>query len=143
MQGLLSVVALLATILAQASPAASPGAPTGPDWTAIEVQRCAVLPRGERGLRTQGIEIDFVNRAQVAATDITFSVVYRGTPATIPDHGTFAPGTVIKHTYLQQYANDTFQGATPEICRVRHVAFANGTVSNAPAHPSEPDVPSP
>jgi hypothetical protein len=137
MQNLVSIAAMT-TILAQASPMPMTSAPSGPDWSSVAVQKCTMLARGARGLVSQGIEIQFVNNARINVTGVTFGVVYHGKAAVIPDHGSFAPGSVIKHTFLQQYVGDTLTGTTPEVCRVRSVTFADGTVSNAPAQPSEP-----
>ncbi|HTJ28579.1 MAG TPA: hypothetical protein VMA36_20665 [Candidatus Limnocylindria bacterium] len=136
----LFAVGVITTILAQASPTPMSSAPSGPDWTSITVQKCALLPRGRRGLVSQGIEIQFVNNARVNVSQVTFNVVYHGKSAVIPDHGTFTPGTVIKHDFLDQYVGDTLTGATPEVCRVSSVTFADGTVSNAPAQPAEPSA---
>jgi hypothetical protein len=139
MQNLFSIAAIM-TILAQASPTPMAGAPSGANWTSIDVQKCTILPRAESGLVSQGIEIHFVNNARVTVNQVTFGVVYRGKSAVIPDHGSFAPGVLIKHVFLNRYVGDTLTGTTPEVCRVRTVTFANGTVSNAPAQPSEPNA---
>ena len=61
----------------------------------LDVQKCALLPRGERGMVSEGIEIQFVNNARVTVSQVTFAVVYHGKSAVIPDHGSFTPGTVI------------------------------------------------
>jgi hypothetical protein len=136
MQSLLAL-AVLATIIAQANPnpATSPGAAGGPDWTSVVVQKCTMLAKGYRGFAGRGIEITFVNNAKVSATQVTFHVSYHGQAATIPDRGSFTPGTVIKHDFLDQYVGTTLTSTTPEVCRVGSVTFADGTTSTAPAQP--------
>lgn len=93
------------------------------------------------GLQTGGIELVYVNRAAVAAKSITFGIVYRKQPGVVTDHGTFSPGTVIDHSFETVFYAQGFEGPTPEICRVRKVVFADGTVSTAPPLTAEPAVP--
>jgi hypothetical protein len=136
MQSLLSVAAI-ATLLAQASPAPAPapGAASGPSWSAIEVQKCAMVPRGGYARVNQGIEIDFTNNASVAATHVTFAVKYQGQSAAVPVSGTFGPGAAIKKTLLNQFVGVRLTSLTPDVCRVQVVTFADGTTSTAPAQP--------
>lgn len=108
------------------------------DWTAVHLQKCTVLTRGRAGLETGGINIAYTNLANVAVKQVTFSVVYRGQPVLVRDNGTFSQGVMIAHTFSNVLFGDSYGGPTPEICRVRKVVFANGTVSQAPPLQQEP-----
>ena len=139
MQSLLSFVAL-ATMLAQAS-SAQPTAGAQPSWTAIHLQSCTILTRGQIGLETGGIQLQYVNESRSDVTAATFGVIYRGQPGVITDRGTFSPGAVVKHTFTDVFFGQHYQGPTPEVCRVRRIVFADGTVSTSPPLPPEPGIP--
>jgi hypothetical protein len=139
MQSLLSFAAL-ATIVAQAG-SPQPVAEGQPNWTAIHLQSCTILTRGAIGLETGGIQLQYVNRSRIDVTAVTFGVIYRGQPGVITDRGTFSTGAVIKHTFPNYFFGQNYQGPTPEICRVRRVVFADGTVSVSPPLPPEPGIP--
>lgn len=122
--------AIAATALAAATsaPAFAQPAPQAP----ISISSCAlsapVEAFNEGPLQViQGgsdIQIGFVNRAAVAATDVRFAVSTGRTVQMIDATGTFAGGTPIVQSFSPATAA---YGAENASCAVESVTFADGT----------------
>ena len=98
----------------------------------IEIQSCstvyAATPEQVYAMGTlapAGIEISYVNRAAVAAQDVTFRLGDGSDALLVVDHGNFAPGALIQHTF--------WTGSIPvDSCRVAAIRFVGGTAFDAP-----------
>ena len=109
------------------------------DWSAIQVHNCTITTVGPALVqKTEGIRIEYVNTAPTAAKEVTFIIVYRGQPIEVKDVGTFTQGVVINHKFQDLIEGFSYLGPTPEICQVRKVLFADGTVSERPRPPIAP-----
>lgn len=69
--------------------------------------------------------VSFVNTAAIAATDVDFKVVLNGETQTVRDHGTFAPGVTIDHTF-SQFAGAAYR-TSAATCNVVAVRYADGS----------------
>lgn len=107
------------------------------DWSNIHIRNCSIKTVGPTVVqRTDGVTIEFVNTGTKVAKEVTFIVLYRAQPVQIKDDGTFSPGAIVKHSFEDVLYGQTYLGATPELCRVRKVVFADGTVSVPPSSPA-------
>jgi hypothetical protein len=122
---------ILAAIVAgaAATPAQAADATPGP----IEIRSCSTTYAapaeqvyGMGMLAAVGVEIDYVNRADVPARDVTFTVGTDAGAVTLADHGTFAPGILIRHVFRTGAAADT------RACRVAAAQFTGRTAYVAP-----------
>ncbi len=97
----------------------------------IEIQSCSTVyaPTPEPvyamgSVTPAGVEISYVNRAAVAAQDVTFRLGDGSDALTVIDRGNFAPGVLIQHTF--------WTGSIPvDSCRVAAIRLAGGTAFDA------------
>lgn len=69
--------------------------------------------------------VSFVNTGAIAATDVDFKVVLDGETQTVRDHGTFAPGVTIDHTF-SKLAGTAYRSSAAT-CNVVAVRYADGS----------------
>ena len=83
------------------------------------------------------LAIDYTNQAPVAAKEIDFGLVARGSLiAAAKDVGTFSPGVLIQHEFV--VSSEIFPLRTSYLaCIVLRVKYADGTVWHNPAPPPQ------
>ena len=138
-----AAAALLAATAAAAAPAFGQPAAVPP----IEIRSCAILQAShpERpfwypfgpviAINTpvvDGIRIQYVNHAPLAADRVVFVVDYRGDTQRVVDAGQFTPNAPIDHTF-GTFSGDAYLGPNPNACTVRAVRYIDYTTWRAPA----------
>ncbi|MEO6835740.1 MAG: hypothetical protein ABI231_07540 [Candidatus Tumulicola sp.] len=92
----------------------------------IGIQSCVVNNNGS-GL-TNGINVVYYNTHASAATEVDFTVGYRGHRAVFTDRGTFTQNAQINHNMTSGLVGYSWNTSKPNLCAVRRVVLANGKV---------------
>ena len=82
------------------------------------------LPYGQRDLYFNALSVSFVNRSNVAATNVEFAITRDGKTQLFAQHGSYAPGTRIDRELAQDTSTLPASTATVKIAKVD---FADGT----------------
>lgn len=92
----------------------------------ITIESC-VINQGGNGA-TNGANVVYVNTHASPATEVDFTIGYRGHPYVLVDRGTFSQGATINHNLTNDLVGFAWSGPTPNRCSVRRVVLANGRV---------------
>jgi len=116
---------ILGTIVAMLLPAAVQAKiVSGKD---ITLQSCTITRAANGG--ANGINVVFVNTNSVAAKQVDFVVQGSGQTSTLTDHRTYKQGDVINHNLTTPTGTTwDYKSATPDLCKVNRVQWANGQV---------------
>lgn len=83
------------------------------------------------------LAVDYTNQAALAATEVDFGLVVRGSlVATAKDVGTFSPGVAIRHEFVVSPEIFPLRTSFPA-CIVLHVRYADGSSWRNPAPPPQ------
>lgn len=116
----------------------TPAPHASPAWDAfagpVAVQTCRVEVNAFSGVdhdeaypTIAGVEVRFINRSSVTATDVVFRIKAGNTTHDVDDHGKFSPGVPIDAIFYD-FAGRDYWRPEPEACGIVRVRFSDGTV---------------
>jgi hypothetical protein len=95
----------------------------------VEIRRCELAnPFGFVGMVPAAVRVVFVDRTNVAANEVAFTITYyRYRDKDVTLTGTFSPGVAIEHIFPEIVVGELYPPQDIQ-CALREVRFTDGTV---------------